>query len=70
MVILGKFWSIFDLRQRRNQKFLVDDQGCFSEQTVLTNLWSLLAATIRGSGQSRHRRQAGEWMGNPRMGNA
>jgi hypothetical protein len=33
-VILGKFWSRFDLRQRRNQKFLGDDQGCFSEQTV------------------------------------
>ena len=31
-VILGEFcmefWSRFDLRQRRNQKFLGDDQGC------------------------------------------
>jgi hypothetical protein len=27
-VILGKFWSRFDLRQRRNRKFLGDDQGC------------------------------------------
>jgi hypothetical protein len=33
-VILGKFWSRFDLRQRRNRKFLCDDQGCLSEQTV------------------------------------
>jgi hypothetical protein len=35
-VILGEFWSRFDLRQRRNQKFLGDDQGCLSEQTVHT----------------------------------
>jgi hypothetical protein len=34
-VILGKFWSRFDLQQRRNRKFLGDDQGCLSEQTVL-----------------------------------
>ena len=34
-MILCKFWSRFDLRQRRNQKFLGDDQGCLSEQTVL-----------------------------------
>jgi hypothetical protein len=33
-VILGKFWSRFDLRQRRNWKFLSDDQGCLIEQTV------------------------------------
>ena len=33
-VILGKFWSRFDLQQRRNRKFLGDDQGCLSEQTV------------------------------------
>ena len=26
-VILGKFWSRFDLRQRRNRKFLGDDQA-------------------------------------------
>jgi hypothetical protein len=36
-VILGKFWSRFDLRQRRDRKFLGDDQGCLlSEQTVHT----------------------------------
>ena len=34
-MILGKFWSRFDLQQRRNRKFLGDDQGCLSEQTVL-----------------------------------
>ena len=34
-MILGKLWSIFDLQQRRNRKFLGDDQGCLSEQTVL-----------------------------------
>jgi hypothetical protein len=33
-VILGKFWSKFDLQQRRNRKFLGDDQGCLSKQTV------------------------------------
>jgi hypothetical protein len=33
-VILGNFWSRFDLRQRRNRKFFGDDQGCLSEQTV------------------------------------
>jgi hypothetical protein len=33
-VILGKFLSRFDLWQRRNRKFLGDDQGCLSEQTV------------------------------------
>jgi hypothetical protein len=33
-VILGKFWSRFDLQQRRNRKFLGDDQGCLSEPTV------------------------------------
>jgi hypothetical protein len=33
-VILGKFWSRFDLRQRRDRKFLGDDHGCLSEQTV------------------------------------
>ena len=33
-VILDKFWSRFDLRQRRNRKFLGDDQGWISEQTV------------------------------------
>ena len=33
-VILGKFWSKNDLRQHRNRKFLGDDQGCLSEQTV------------------------------------
>ena len=27
-VILGKFWSRNDLRQRQNRKFLGDDQGC------------------------------------------
>ena len=35
-VILGKFWSRFDLQQRRNRKFLGDDQGCLSKQTVQT----------------------------------
>jgi hypothetical protein len=34
-VILGKFRSRNDLRQRRNRNFLVDDQGCLSELTVL-----------------------------------
>ena len=34
-MILGQFWSRFDLRQRRNRKFLGDDQGCLSEQTVV-----------------------------------
>jgi hypothetical protein len=34
-VILSKFWSRFVLRQRRNQIFLVDSQGCLSEQTVI-----------------------------------
>jgi hypothetical protein len=29
-----RFWSRFDLRQRRNRKFLSDDQGCLSEPTV------------------------------------
>jgi hypothetical protein len=33
-VILGKFWSRFDLQQRRNRKFLGDDQGCLGEQTI------------------------------------
>ena len=27
-ILVGVFWSRFDLRQRRNQKFLGDDQGC------------------------------------------
>jgi hypothetical protein len=34
-VILGKFWSRFDLRQHRNRIFLGDDQGRLSERTVL-----------------------------------
>ena len=34
-MILGKFWSRFDLRQRRNRNFLGDDQGCLSKRTVL-----------------------------------
>ena len=34
-VILGKFWSRFDLRQHRNRKVLGDDQGFLSEPTVL-----------------------------------
>jgi hypothetical protein len=33
-VILGKFWSRFDLQERRNQKFLGDDQDDQGEQTV------------------------------------
>jgi hypothetical protein len=33
-VILGKFWSRFDLQQRRNRKLLGDDLGCLREQTV------------------------------------
>ena len=34
---MGKFWSRFDLRQRRNRKFSGDDrQGCLSERTVHT----------------------------------
>ena len=33
-MILGKFGSRFDLRQRRNRKFLGDDQGYLSELTV------------------------------------
>jgi len=37
-VILGKFWSRFDLRQRRNRKFLVDDQGCLSKLNLVLNL--------------------------------
>jgi hypothetical protein len=32
--ILSKFWYRYDLRQRRNRKFLVDNQGCLSKQTV------------------------------------
>jgi hypothetical protein len=43
-VILGTFWSRNDLRQRRNRKFLGDDQGCLSEQTV-----------GRGTCESKHR---------------
>jgi hypothetical protein len=33
---MGKFWSRFDLRQRRNRKFSGDDQGSLSERTVHT----------------------------------
>ena len=33
-VILCKFWSRFDLWQRRNRKFLGYDQGFLSERTV------------------------------------
>jgi hypothetical protein len=29
--ILCKFWSRFDLRQRRNRKFFGEDQGCLRE---------------------------------------
>jgi hypothetical protein len=32
-VILGKFWSRFDLRQRRNRKFLGDDQAGVLKRT-------------------------------------
>jgi hypothetical protein len=34
-VILGKFWSRFVLWQHRNRIFLIDDQGCLSERTVI-----------------------------------
>ena len=37
-MILCNFWSINDLRQHRNRKFLGDDQGCLRERTV--RIWS------------------------------
>jgi hypothetical protein len=45
-VILGKFWSRFDLRQRRNRIFLGDDQGCLSERTI--RIRNLIRGTVSG----------------------
>ena len=41
-VILGKFWSRFDLRQYRNRKFLGDDQGCLANRQSMDSTVRLL----------------------------
>jgi hypothetical protein len=51
-VILGKFWSRFDLQQRRNRKFLGDDQGCLSKQTVRLPM-KAIDSTYRSRGFKR-----------------